>query len=133
MLRSAWSSLVVLSFVAVSAGAGAEVPSIARYGLCASRVAAADVDRMVRGDGVFTIVVSLTEAGAGEFRSLSEANLGEPIEVVLDGLTLQRTQVYAPIASGKMLLGRWRSKEAATRIALMLVDRGLEVPCGPLD
>lgn len=132
MLKSA-CSWVAFFLIALSWGAGAEERPAVRYALCANRVAAASVDRLIRRDGEFGIVVTLTETGTAELRSLSEAHLGEPMEVVLDGLTLQRAHVYAPISSGKMLLGRWQSKEAADRVARMLVDQGLEVPCGPLD
>jgi hypothetical protein len=133
VLKSAWTLLAVLLLAAPSPGAPAADRSAVRYGLCASRVADAGVEKLVRNGGNFSIVVTLTDQGTSEFRSLSEAHLGEPIEVVLDGLTLQRAQVYAPVSSGNLLLGHWRSKEAASRIARMLVDRGLDLPCGILD
>ena len=103
-----------------------------RYGLCANVVAGATVAELSRTPGMFVIVVSLTEKASSEFRMFSEENIGAAVEVVFDGVALERATIRSAISSGKLQLGRWRSHDAATRMAGMLVDRSLLVPCGVL-
>ncbi len=114
-------------------GVGNGADPTARYALCAENIREATVVEAGQDRNYSTVVVRLSDHAAKEFADFSDARIGRVVEVVFDGVVLARTPIVSPISSGKLLLGKWASADAATRFVELLLDGTLRVPCGVVD
>ncbi len=129
LVATLFTALVVIPVIGVSN----EADPTARYALCAEKILEATVVEAGQGRNYSTVVVTLSDHAAKEFADFSDARIGRVVEVVFDGVVLARTPIVSSITSGKLLLGKWASADAATRFVELLLDGTLRVPCGVVD
>ncbi len=129
LVAALFTALVVTPVIGASNGAD----PTARYALCAEKILEATVVGAGQDRNYSTVVVTLSDHAAKEFADFSGARIGRVVEIVFDGVVLARTPIVSSITSGKLLLGKWASADAATRFVELLLDGTLRVPCGVVD
>jgi preprotein translocase subunit SecD len=91
------------------------------------------VEQSVAGEqaerGGWPVFVKLTERGSERFALFTEANVGKPARIVVDGRTFARATIRAPIRGGS-LRGEFATREEAG-VWLEMLEGGLPLdPCG---
>ncbi|UCE86850.1 MAG: hypothetical protein JSU66_03700 [Deltaproteobacteria bacterium] len=122
-------AVAVLAALGGSHGGAAETRPL-RYALCRANVVSAEVVPGASAGMPFGIAVRLAKAAAEDFSQLTEANVGNRLEIVFANWLFARAPIRARIRSGVIINQAYASRDQANGALRELTSKLPDQPCG---